>query len=80
MHWMTPIFGLAVLISMYIPFLERFILYALCIATTFSHWHYGAKVVQQMCDHFNRVCFSVHPARPVSANATKPIVSTDDSH
>lgn len=58
-HWMSPIFVISILISMYIPFLERTILYLLTIVTTLSHWHYGSTVVQQMCKHFNRVCFLV---------------------
>ncbi|KAG4074977.1 hypothetical protein HA402_014556 [Bradysia odoriphaga] len=63
-HWMTPLFCLSVLISLYVPFLERPLLYLLCIFTTLSHWHYGTKVVQQMCLHFNRICFSVKLRTP----------------
>lgn len=44
-HWMTPIFVVSVLISMFIPFLERPLVYLLCILTTAAHWHYGTKVV-----------------------------------
>lgn len=44
-HWMTPLFCVSVLISLYVPILERPLLYLLCILTTLSHWHYGTKVV-----------------------------------
>lgn len=58
-HWMTPIYCISIIIGMYIPILERLILYLLCIFTTLTHWHYGTRVVQQMCIHFNRICFKV---------------------
>lgn len=45
MHWMTPIFGAAIVVSLYVPMLERVILYVMCIVTTLAHWHYGVKVV-----------------------------------
>lgn len=44
-HWMTPLFCISVLISLYVPILERPLLYLLCILTTLAHWHYGTKVV-----------------------------------
>lgn len=44
-HWMTPLFVGAVAVSLYVPMLERTILYAMCIITTLAHWHYGVKVV-----------------------------------
>lgn len=75
-HWMTPIFIISILIGMYIPILERLILYLLCIITTLTHWHYGTKVVQQMCQHFNRICFKVTSTLssvPPPANTTEAI-------
>lgn len=44
-HWMTPIYIATVIISLYVPLLERPLLYLLLIATTLSHWHYGTRVV-----------------------------------
>lgn len=44
-HWTTPIFVVSVIISLYIPFLERPLLYLLCIFITGAHWHYGTRVV-----------------------------------
>uniref|UniRef100_A0A1I8PWB6 Ethanolaminephosphotransferase 1 n=1 Tax=Stomoxys calcitrans TaxID=35570 RepID=A0A1I8PWB6_STOCA len=64
-HWMTPIYVLFIALGLWIPFLERFLLYVLFILTTLSHWHYGASVVNQMCEHFNRICFSVHMRKPM---------------
>ncbi|XP_055372170.1 ethanolaminephosphotransferase 1 [Condylostylus longicornis] len=68
-HWMTPIFIISMIIAFYIPFFERLILYLLCLGTTLAHWQYGAKVVQQMCKHFNRICFKV---TPVIMDSQKP--------
>ncbi|XP_055693042.1 ethanolaminephosphotransferase 1 [Lutzomyia longipalpis] len=62
-HWMTPIFVAGILLGMSFPSLELLILYALCVGTTLSHWHYGSRVVQQLCHKFNRVCFGVGPAK-----------------
>lgn len=58
-HWMTPLLAACFTISLVIPGLERFLLYALLIFTSLAHWHYGCLVVQQLCSHFNRICFSV---------------------
>jgi len=57
-------FILSFLTSLWIPLLERPLLYLLLIVTTLSHWQYGASVVNQMCEHFNRVCFTVHKRVP----------------
>ncbi|EDW12396.1 ethanolaminephosphotransferase 1 isoform X2 [Drosophila mojavensis] len=59
-HWQTPMFVMSLLMSLWLPILERPLLYILLIVTTLTHWHYGASVVNQMCEHFNRVCFTVH--------------------
>lgn len=61
MHWSSPIYIIGVLLSIWMPRLERIILYGLFIGSTLSHWHYGTRVVQQMCVHFNRTCFKVTP-------------------
>ncbi|KAL9876427.1 ethanolaminephosphotransferase 1 isoform X2 [Glossina fuscipes] len=58
-HWMTPLYVLCIAFSLWWPLFERFLLYFLLLVTTLAHWHYGASVVNQMCDHFNRICFSV---------------------
>lgn len=58
-HWMTPILALGFIVSVFIPRLERFLLYLLLVASSLAHWHYGTVVVQQMCKHFNRICFGV---------------------
>lgn len=63
-HWQTPMFVMSVLLSLWLPSLERPLLYALLIVTTLTHWHYGASVVNQMCEHFNRVCFTVNKRVP----------------
>lgn len=44
-HWMTPIFFASLFISLFIPLLERPLIYLLCILTTAAHWHYGTRVV-----------------------------------
>lgn len=67
-HWMTPILAICFGVSLVIPRLERFLLYALLIFTSLAHWHYGTVVVQQMCVHFNRICFGVGK---LSENTTK---------
>ncbi|CRK99640.1 CLUMA_CG012951, isoform A [Clunio marinus] len=58
-HWMTPILAICFVVSLVIPSIERFLLYALLVFTSLAHWHYGTVVVQQMCLHFNRICFGV---------------------
>lgn len=63
-HWQTPMFVISFLLSLWLPLLERPLLYMLLLVTTLSHWHYGASVVNQMCEHFNRVCFTVHKRVP----------------
>nr|XP_044248636.1 uncharacterized protein LOC108055080 [Drosophila takahashii] len=63
-HWQTPMFVLSFLVSLWLPLLERPLLYMLLIVTTLSHWQYGASVVNQMCEHFNRICFTVHKRVP----------------
>lgn len=63
-HWMTPLFVFSILIGLMAPFLERLILYSLCILATLSHWHYGTIVVQQMCVYFGRICFGVTTVKP----------------
>ncbi|XP_034471624.1 ethanolaminephosphotransferase 1 [Drosophila innubila] len=59
-HWQTPLYVGTILLSLWLPILERPLLYMLLVVTTLTHWHYGASVVNQMCEHFNRVCFTVH--------------------
>ncbi|XP_030376746.1 ethanolaminephosphotransferase 1 [Scaptodrosophila lebanonensis] len=63
-HWQTPMFALSLILSLWLPILERPLLYTLLVVTTLTHWHYGASVVNQMCDHFNRICFTVHKRVP----------------
>lgn len=58
-HWMTPILAACFGISLLVPRLERFLIYALLVFSSLAHWHYGAVVVQQLCKHFNRICFGV---------------------
>lgn len=58
-HWMTPILAACFGVSLVFPRLERFLLYSLLIFSSLAHWHYGTVVVQQMCEHFNRICFGV---------------------
>ncbi|CAH0382606.1 unnamed protein product [Bemisia tabaci] len=48
-----------ILLSLMIPVLELFILYALLIIATLAHIYYGANVVNQMCDHFKIKCFKI---------------------
>lgn len=47
-HWMTPIFVVSLIISIYMPFFERPLIYLLCILTTAAHWHYGTRVVSRL--------------------------------
>jgi ethanolaminephosphotransferase len=53
----------AMLVSFYMPILERFLVYLLLLLSTLLHWHYGTIVVQQMCKHFDRICFKVTKPR-----------------
>ena len=59
LNYLTPIFGACFIISYLIPSLEVTLTYLLLIGSTFAHWHYGCKVVMQMCVHFKRICFGV---------------------
>jgi ethanolaminephosphotransferase len=59
LHWMTPVLAVGFVVSLVIPSVERFILYAFLILSSLAHWHYGSVVVQQLCVHFNRICFGV---------------------
>lgn len=76
MHWTSPILFLAMVISFIVPRFERLIIYILFVGATLSHWHYGTVVVQQLCTHFNRICFLVTQPAQVrqqlqSANSKK---------
>ncbi|XP_033167940.1 ethanolaminephosphotransferase 1 [Drosophila mauritiana] len=77
-HWQTPMFVLSFLTSLWIPLLERPLLYLLLIVTTLSHWQYGASVVNQMCEHFNRVCFTVHKRVPQEALPKKKTLLAEE--
>lgn len=59
LNWTTPYLVLAFLGSVLMPRLERIFLYGMLIMSTLTHWHYGTLVVQQLCEHFNRICFGV---------------------
>jgi ethanolaminephosphotransferase len=65
-HWMNPVLIVAFLISLFMPRLERFILYFMLIFSTITHWHYGTVIVEQMCEHFNRICFGVGKRRSIN--------------
>ncbi|XP_036215932.2 ethanolaminephosphotransferase 1 [Bactrocera oleae] len=67
-HYMMPIFLCFVGIGLWIPLLERLMLYVLFVVTTLTHWHYGTNVVNEMCEHFNRICFSVNKREPAVRN------------
>lgn len=58
-HWMTPILVVCYVISLLIPRFERFLVYILLVFSSLAHWHYGTVVVQQLCEHFGRICFSI---------------------
>lgn len=58
-NWITPYMAIACFTSIYVPRLETFVLYVMLIVSSLTHWHYGTIVVQQMCEHFNRICFGV---------------------
>lgn len=79
-HWMTPVYVICIALGLWLPSLERFMLYFLFIVTTLSHWHYGASVVNQMCEHFNRICFSVHMRKPseISSTTTSSLKANGD--
>lgn len=62
---MLPLFGCSVALGLLMPVLERPLLYFLVILATASHWHYGAVVVQQLCTHFGRICFSVEKTEAI---------------
>lgn len=51
-HWMTPFIVISIVISLFVPLLERPLLYILCILTTAAHWHYGTRVVSATNDIF----------------------------
>ncbi|XP_011181121.2 ethanolaminephosphotransferase 1 [Zeugodacus cucurbitae] len=68
-HYMMPVFLIFVGIGLWIPLLERLMLYVLFIVTTLTHWHYGTNVVNEMCEHFNRICFSVNMRQPAVRHA-----------
>jgi len=76
-HWQTPMFVLSFLVSLWLPLLERPLLYMLLIVTTLSHWQYGASVVNQMCEHFNRICFTVHKRVPQEDLSKEKILLAD---
>lgn len=58
-NWITPYMAIACCISIFIPRLEIFMLYSMLVMSSLTHWHYGTVVVQQLCEHFNRICFGV---------------------
>lgn len=58
-HWMTPVLAVCFVVSLIIPSIERILLYAFLVGSSLTHWHYGTVVVQQLCQHFDRVCFGV---------------------
>lgn len=76
-HWMTPLFVFCIFTSCWLPFFERFLLYMLFLVTTLCHWHYGYSVVNQMCIHFNRICFSVQMRNDISEEIKKNGRSSD---
>lgn len=78
-HWMTPIYVLCIAMGLWLPRLERLMLYLLFIVTTLAHWHYGTSVVTQMCEHFNRICFSVHMRQPADDDRLAKTLSTTTS-
>ncbi|CAB3223752.1 unnamed protein product [Arctia plantaginis] len=43
------------------PRLELALLGALALVSSVAHIHYGTKVVQEMCQHFNIDCFHIKP-------------------
>jgi ethanolaminephosphotransferase len=69
MNWITPYLALAFIGSILMPRLERIFLYGMLILSSLTHWHYGTAVVQQLCEHFNRICFGVTMRTKKSADA-----------
>lgn len=57
--------------SLVFPRIERILLYLMLIFSTFAHCHYGAVVVQQLCVHFNRICFGVTLRTPLKDDDKK---------
>jgi ethanolaminephosphotransferase len=58
-NWITPYLLLSFIASLIFPRIERIILYFMLVFSTLTHWHYGVVVVQQLCEHFSRICFGV---------------------
>ncbi|KAL7026817.1 hypothetical protein ACKWTF_005181 [Chironomus riparius] len=58
-NWISPYLAIACFGSIFMPRLEIFFLYSMLLLSTFTHIHYGTVVVQQLCEHFNRICFGV---------------------
>lgn len=58
-NWISPYLAIACIISIFLPRLETFFLYSMLLLSTITHLHYGTVVVQQLCEHFNRICFGV---------------------
>lgn len=77
-HWMSPIFIISIAIGLLIPSTERVILYFLLVFTTLAHWHYGTRVVNQMCEHFNRICFGVTMREPSTINEKLQPLTDDE--
>lgn len=44
-NWMTGVLGLAVVLSLAMPAIERPLLYLLVVGSTLAHWEYGSTVV-----------------------------------
>lgn len=65
-NWMTGVLGFAIVLSLAMPAIERPLLYLLVVGSTLAHWEYGSTVVQQMCKHFNRICFKVTKPKEVT--------------
>lgn len=55
----TPYLLGAFCVSYLIPRLEKFSLYSILLFSTITHWQYGTYVVQELCNHFDRICFGV---------------------
>lgn len=58
-NWMLPLLAAVFSVSYYIPRLEKILLYLMLSYSTYTHWEYGKSVIQQLCEHFDRVCFGV---------------------
>ncbi|XP_030026133.2 ethanolaminephosphotransferase 1 [Manduca sexta] len=59
LHWFTWPLLAGVGLSLYLPSVERTVLYTLFILSVLAHVHYGVCVVRQICDHFRISCFTV---------------------